>query len=77
MRAPTPAPPLGRPPGRRGPPSCSSRPCTRPPPGPARLTRSCREEAEGGAVSGRPSFTLGIEEEFQTIDPVTREMRAI
>ena len=27
-------------------------------------------------MSGRPSFTLGIEEEFQTIDPVTRDLRS-
>ena len=24
----------------------------------------------------RPSFTLGIEEEFQTVDPVTRDLRS-
>ena len=24
----------------------------------------------------RPSFTLGIEEEYQTIDPVTRDLRS-
>lgn len=27
-------------------------------------------------MSGRPSFTLGIEEEYMTIDPVTRELRS-
>ena len=27
-------------------------------------------------MSGRPTFTLGIEEEFQTIDPVTRDLRS-
>ena len=27
-------------------------------------------------MSNRPSFTLGIEEEFQTIDPVTRDLRS-
>jgi len=27
-------------------------------------------------MSGRPSFTIGIEEEFQVIDPVTRELRS-
>ncbi|HEY1965565.1 MAG TPA: glutamate-cysteine ligase family protein, partial [Acidobacteriaceae bacterium] len=24
----------------------------------------------------RPSFTLGIEEEYQTVDPVTRDLRS-
>ena len=24
----------------------------------------------------RPSFTIGIEEEYQTIDPVTRDLRS-
>jgi glutamate---cysteine ligase / carboxylate-amine ligase len=24
----------------------------------------------------RPTFTLGIEEEYQTIDPVTRDLRS-
>ena len=27
-------------------------------------------------MSGRPTFTLGIEEEFQTVDPVTRDLRS-
>ncbi len=27
-------------------------------------------------MSARPSFTLGIEEEYQTIDPVTRDLRS-
>ena len=27
-------------------------------------------------MSNRPSFTLGIEEEYQTIDPVTRDLRS-
>lgn len=27
-------------------------------------------------MSGRPSFTLGIEEEYMTIDPATRELRS-
>jgi len=24
----------------------------------------------------RPSFTIGIEEEYQTIDPITRDLRS-
>ena len=27
-------------------------------------------------MSGRPTFTLGIEEEFQTVDPLTRDLRS-
>jgi carboxylate-amine ligase len=33
-------------------------------------------ERQRCAVSTRPSFTLGIEEEYQTIDPVTRDLRS-
>src|SRR4051794_31337378 len=55
-----------------------------PPAAAARCRRSSSRSDEGGKLEGRserrdmkaPSLTLGIEEEYQIIDPVTRELRS-
>src|SRR5947207_2006495 len=35
-----------------------------------------RQIGRGASVMGQPTFTLGIEEEFQVIDPETRELKS-
>src|SRR6185503_14250751 len=48
----------------------------RPRPLPVHLCRYCPGTDRLRAMPDRPSFTLGIEEEFQVVDPQTRELKS-
>src|ERR1700730_7201679 len=47
-----------------------------------RFRRGCRNQTGGAPSPGRtavvmlPPFTIGIEEEYQTVDPVSRDLRS-
>src|ERR1700748_2537396 len=41
-----------------------------------RLSLTCSQTEERRQALNRPSFSIGIEEEYQTIDPRTRDLRS-